>query len=224
MKNKLFYISSFVIILGIGVFVGYWISSNEIMDEQDNQTEIEENISNNEPPNISDINNIEPIAEDNDEAVSVDAVPRERITPSTKLVIQHLYTRENRLVEEEMSPPYYMLDLTREQMEQYTSDYLQSPTDNDIRNEITNYELISFSSSKVVLRKVFNGKYEEYYQVYIDPEKNKIVIENPDGSIREDIDISISALPESEREALKKPGIKVYSEEEILQLIESYSS
>ncbi|TCT17063.1 hypothetical protein EDC18_101359 [Natranaerovirga pectinivora] len=223
MKRKIIYPLSFLFVFAFGFFIAYqiFVPDKEIIDE--NEPAIED-IIDTEMLDIAEAELNEPIVELNSGTVAVDTVRQERITPSTKLVIEYLYLEDNTIVQDEMIPPYYFLDLTRDQLEKYTKDYLGNPTASDQEKDLDNFELVSFSSSKVVLRKVYDSGYKNYYQVYIDPERNIIVIENPDGSIREDINAEVNALGEEERESLKKPGRKVYSEEELLHLIESYSS
>jgi hypothetical protein len=229
-QKRIIYLFSFLAIAILGFFVTYHIFlSNEEQEAAEENNEMVDVLENDNDealdlPAIGEMTPIEPLAENINGPVTVDTVQEERITPSTKLVIQSLYSKDNRLVEEEMIPPYYFLDLTRDQIENYTKDYMESPQESDIFKEIMSFELISFSSSKVVLRKVFNTEYDGYYQIYLDESQNKLIIENSDGSIREDIDVQVKLLSEEEKRVLEKPGRKVYSEEELLLLIESYSS
>ncbi|TCK98244.1 hypothetical protein EDC19_0664 [Natranaerovirga hydrolytica] len=220
MKKKFIYpiglLSIFILVFIVAYQVIIFNNNNEFLEEEGIESE---------PFDIRQAQHPEPIVDfRNYNSITVDSVNLERITPATKLVMEYVYKEDDRTITQEMIPPFYLQDLTREQVEQYTKDYLMNPTDEDINKSLDNFELLSFSSSKVVLRKVYASGNDKYYSVYIDPDRNVIVIENPDGTIREDINAHINALSEEEQEDLKKPGRKIYSEEELVHFIENYSS
>lgn len=97
------------------------------------------------------IADIEPIAssKDNEDIVSVDTIDVPKILSSTRIEYQNYYTLDNKLeVQKDIEPPYYMLNLTREQVEEFYPDQ----------------QLMAFSSDKVILRKVIED-YSPNYKI-----------------------------------------------------------
>lgn len=239
MKSKLVLTIVLVMVVVNGSLLAYKLYSDinneednnvqSVVDQQAYNKEVElENTKENE--DVEDIlDNIEPIASNNDDdtAIPVEAVKESKITPSTKVVIQNHYLEDDRIVEEEMEPPYYMLDLTRGQVEEYYPEY----------------ELISFSPTKVVLRKIITDEkdwdnyyivkeykgniaiFYDYHKEYKEPELldeasfNNVLEEY----LREIIEVPIDMFGEEEQQMLKE-GISVYGEEELMRLIENYTS
>lgn len=233
-KKSIIYLITFMFIGSIGFYITYRmtyynLTKKDLLQKEklENQKKDSDNIKKTDTKSLT-IETAEPVAENQkqsqEDVLEVDSKNQERINSSTKLVIQHIYKGDNHQEEEELIPPYYLINLTRNQLERYTHDYIENLTEEEKAKQLINFELVSFSSSKVVLKKVYNSNYQDYYTVYIDSQLNKIVIKNPDGSIREILNTPVSILPESERNELIKPGKKIYSEEELLQLIENYSS
>lgn len=185
----------------------------------------------------------EPAPSDNNvsEVVAADTTKPSKITPSTRIVYQYYYTLDDKLVTDECEPPYYLIDMTRQQLEEYYKDW----------------QLISFSSTQVVLRQSINqrdtkgyfiiheygGKIAVFYDYtddfsaafeeavalgqYKDGEENnyfeKFMAQNAEHYLREVVDTPVSVLPTSEQEKLKN-GILVYGEDELIKLLESYTS
>ncbi|PKM96015.1 MAG: hypothetical protein CVU84_04245 [Firmicutes bacterium HGW-Firmicutes-1] len=174
-------------------------------------------------------------------AIQADTLKLSRISPSTRIVYQYYYTMDDKLVTDECEPPYYLIDMTRNQLEAYYTDW----------------QLISFSSDKVVLRKSINerdskgyyiirefeGKmavfydYTEAFEIafqeavavgkYHSDEEALYFVEfihmNKDHYLREILDTPINILSPEEREKLKD-GILVYGDEELIRILENYSS
>lgn len=88
--------------------------------EKDNTAqEKEQDINQLEETNQPEITGIEPIAssKNNDDVVSADTIDEPKIMSSTRIEYQNYYLEDDKLeIEKDMEPPYYMLNLTREQV------------------------------------------------------------------------------------------------------------
>lgn len=174
-------------------------------------------------------------------SIKADTIQLSRITPSTKIVYQYYYLRDDRLVTDEYEPPYYLIDMTRQQLEDYYDDW----------------QIVSFSTDKVILRKSIDEREsEEYYIIkeyegritvfydyreafdiafeeavaagrYNQNEKENCFIEfmslHKEHYLREILDKPISVLTLEEQKSIKE-GLIVYKEEELIRLLENYTS
>lgn len=133
----------------------------------------------------------------------------EKILPSTKLVYQYYYALDQKVMEEESDPPYYLLDMTREQLQEKLSDW----------------ELQLFSDKKVVLRKVLQEKSPHHYYLVGVYDGCIAVFYDINGEwvLREITATPISVLPHEEQKKLEQ-GIPVYGEEELIRILEDYTS
>lgn len=174
-------------------------------------------------------------------AVKTDTTKLSRISPSTRIVYQYYYTKDQKLVTDEYEPPYYLIDMTRQQLENYYNDW----------------EIISFSTEKVILRKSIDKRNSDGYYIikeydghitvfydyseafelafeeavasgkYKQNEKDKYFNEfmnmHKEHYLREIIDTPMTILPLDEQESIKE-GIIVYGDEELIRILENYSS
>lgn len=230
-------VTSIVVLAFLVLFSAYEITKFYI----DNNENVSEDIY-----NTSDVNNAnafidEAIDDLNYETVEVDANEMAKVTLSTRIVYQEYYINDGKIDESESEPPYYLIGLTREEVEAYYTDW----------------ELIAFSSNKIVLRKNIEQmhtagyyiikEYKEqicvyYYYINDFAEAFEEVLDSGEYSIndeevffiefmeqhedeylREVIDMPISLLSSEERAKLKE-GIIVYGEEELLRILENYTS
>lgn len=180
--------------------------------------------------------------EDDDAVIAVESnLNKAKITPSTRIVYQYYYTVDDKLVEDECEPPYYLLDMTRQDLENYYSDW----------------QVLTFAQDKVVIRKsindrhnqgyfivkIFNDKITVFYNytndfelafeeavaslAYKEEQKdeyfNEFMTLNKDHYVREVLDVPIELLSDEEYRKLSL-GIMVYGNEELISLLENYSS
>jgi hypothetical protein len=128
------------------------IKNNKEVDNnyEDNEKVINEDSEDNVFSN-DELSNIEPIASSNnsEDIVSVDTIDEPKILSSTRIEYQNYYTLDDKLeVQNDVEPPYYMLNLTREQVEEFYPDQ----------------QLMAFSSDKVILRKIIED-YSPNYKI-----------------------------------------------------------
>ena len=139
----------------------------------------------------------------------VDNITVEKITPSTKMVYEYLYKEDNITETVEDVPPYFLIDLTR----------------NDLEANFKDWQVKSFSGREVVLQKALEGESTQHY--IIDEYEGYIGIfyeKDINGSnIKEITDIPLESLPKEEQEKIKN-GIKITGKKELIKFLESYGS
>ena len=137
------------------------------------------------------------------------ASTKQVITENTKLIFRYFYTLDRVTKECMETAPTYLYGLNMEQLADVYKDW----------------EIIRFSSERVIMRTVIEGMSTEVYligesegqvAVYLnDPEKGPI--------LKEKTDIPISVLPKEEIQKIKS-GISVIGEEVLVKLLSDYSS
>ncbi|GMQ60039.1 hypothetical protein AN1V17_44390 [Vallitalea sediminicola] len=230
-SKKILVIASVICIIAISIiavnrFYGYIFNENTaeeqgdgiVLDDNVEKGSIKKNILENKGQDLipednlkEKITEIEPIAssKNNDDVVSVDTVKEPKIMSSTRIEYQNYYTLDDKLeIEKEIEPPYYMINLTREQVEEFYPEF----------------QLIAFSPDKVILRRIIEDRSDKYYVIkryntnigvfhdYRDKGENIDV----DEYLRDTIDIPVNDLVWEEQEKLNS-GIIVYGEEELSQ-------
>lgn len=145
----------------------------------------------------------------NQEEKPVNNITVEKITPSTKMVYEYLYKEDNITETVEDVPPYFLIDLTR----------------NDLEANFKDWQVKSFSGREVVLQKALEGEsiqhyiigeYEGYIGVFYEKDING-------SNIKEITDIPLESLPKEEQEKIKN-GIKITGKRELIKFLESYGS
>lgn len=132
-----------------------------------------------------------------------------KINQSTKMVYEYYYKVDNVTETFEDRPHYFLLNLTRQQLEDTFDDW----------------NVKSFSEKEVVMQKIMDGQssqnyligeYDGYIAVYYEKEIN--------GTKLKDItSVPISSLPLEEQEEIKK-GIKVVGDDKLMEYMSNYES
>jgi hypothetical protein len=132
-----------------------------------------------------------------------------KITPSTKMVYQYYYEQDQKVVEEEAEPPYFLLDFTREELQEKFKDW----------------QIDSFSNQKVVMQKKVQEKSPYHFRIGIYKGYVAVFYDNDTDQpeLRELTETPASSLPEQERKKLEK-GISVYGEDELVRILQDYNS
>lgn len=143
------------------------------------------------------------------EETQVNNVKVAKITPSTKMVYEYFYKDDKITEKVEDVPPYFLIDLTRE----------------DIERDFKNWQVKSFSEREVVLQKVIEGEsvqhyiigeYDGFVAVFYEREIN--------GTRLKDItDIPISSLSQEEQNKIKE-GIKIVGKDELIKFLQNYDA
>lgn len=137
------------------------------------------------------------------------ATKTEKITPSTKMVYRYYYVDDDITEEQEDVPPYFMIDLTLDDMIKYYQDW----------------DIVSFSGKEVIMQKTVAGKsnqryvvgeHDGYVAVFYEEEKDGI-------SLHEVTDTPVSSLTHEEQVRLTD-GISVVGENNLIKVLEDYGS
>ena len=139
----------------------------------------------------------------------VDNITVAKITPSTKMIYEYFYKEDSITERVEDVPPYFLIDLTR----------------NDLETNFKDWQIKSFSSKEVVLQKTIQGEstqhyiikdYDGYIGIFYEKEINGT-------NLKEITNIPLESLPIEEQEKIKK-GIKITGKDELMRFLESYGS
>lgn len=164
----------------------------------------------NQKQNSNIISKNEPIQEQTTQESELAAkVQEDKITPSTKMVYEYYYEDDNKVETLEEVPPYFLIDMTRQSLEENFKDW----------------QIQSFSSKEVVMRKNIKGQsnqhyilgeYEGYVAVFYQKEINGV-------NLKEITDTPVSSLSEDEQARLRE-GISIDGNDELMKVLEDYSS
>ena len=190
-KHVINLIASAIVFSSLGAGAGYLYTSSVYQDN----------------PNI--IAQDEPLIEDFQEEAQNANMQEDKITPSTKIVYRYYYTDDQVMEEQEEVPPYFLLDLTLEDMLKYYS----------------TWEIVSFSAKEVIMQKTVYGP---SHQRYVVGEKDGYIAvfyeEEIEGiSLKEVTEIPINGLSEEDLFRLSE-GIKVIGKDALARTLENYSS
>ncbi|NLK37005.1 MAG: hypothetical protein GX299_02850 [Epulopiscium sp.] len=132
-----------------------------------------------------------------------------KIQPYTQMVYQYYYPQDGITKVQEEVPPYFLLDLTLE----------------DVKRLYEDWQIISFSDKKVIMRRSMDGNSDERYilgqqdgsvAVFYEEEKNGI-------SLHELTKIPVSSLPQEDQERLQE-GIFVLGDENLSKVLADLGS
>lgn len=165
-----------------------------------------------------------------DEPVTVSEVTEEPkpqvITSNTKFVLQTHYIdarNHDELEEKNESVPSDIIAMTREELEDYLTKYMEELPLNEYLNGLLSYELIDFSDDTVILRKTYASDWNEHEFYLCDVEGEVVVYYSDKDTVFEYTGIKTANLGQEEQIRLKI-GYFVADEEELYALLESYSS
>lgn len=139
----------------------------------------------------------------------VNNIKTAKITPSTKMTYEYLYKKDNITEIVEDVPPYFLIDLTRE----------------DLEKNFKDWQIKSFSEREVVMQKSIDaestqhyiiGEYDGFIAVFYEKDINYT-------NIKEITSISLDSLTKEEQEKVKN-GIKITGKDELIKFLEAYSS
>ncbi|MDR1532449.1 MAG: BofC C-terminal domain-containing protein [Clostridiales bacterium] len=132
-----------------------------------------------------------------------------RITGATKMIYEYHYLDDGTTERSEEAPPYFLVNLDG----------------GGLREMFVDWEIVSFSAERVVMRKNIADKVERQYVVGV---LNGYVAvfysQSREGaSLKELLNMPVSALPEAERTRLEK-GIRVIGDEALVRILQDYGS
>ena len=131
------------------------------------------------------------------------------ITENTRLICRYFYTLDRVTKECMETAPAYLYGLDMEQLADLYKDW----------------EIIRFSSERVIMRTVIDGMSTEVYLIGESEGQIAVYLDDPEKGpiLKEKTDIPISVLPEEEIEKISA-GIQVIGEESLVKILSDYSS
>ncbi len=193
-------IAVFIIFICFLIFVGVSIGYSIYNKSEPSKQQLVEN----ESTEITTLDLIENIKE-----TEVNNINIPKITPSTKMVYKYFYKLDNTTEVIEDVPPYFLIDLTRQ----------------DLEKEFKNWQIESFSTSEVVMKTVIEGEsiqhyiigdYDGFVAVFYEKEING-------NNLKEITNIPLESLSIEEQEEIKK-GIKISGKEELIKFLQNYEA
>lgn len=157
-------------------------------------------------------------------SIKTDTQKEQTITQRTKLILQ-IYDRvEGSMREEDESVmPVEYIGLTRTQLEKSLEDYALKPSLKDVEEGFEKYQIMSFSSSRLVLRKVLAPAATQY-KFYLLEENGCITVYYIDKrTVFEYTNILVDTLPSELKEQIKC-GKYVRDEDSLYSFLETYTS
>lgn len=175
----------------------------ESVYQSENQEQIEEVTEN------TDDNTVKTENVDNTEDHLQIVIADNTITESTKMVYQYYYKNEGVMEESEEVPPYFLLGFDFNDMLEYYPDW----------------QIVSFSSKEVVMRKIVEEKNEESFIVTQKDGYIAVYYEDKDEgrTLYEITETPISTLTHEEQVRIND-GIIVKSEYELAKILAEYNS
>ncbi len=133
----------------------------------------------------------------------------EKIMSTTNIVYEYYYTEDGKTERTEEEPPYFLLNLTEKAL----------------ADKLSDWEILSFSTDEVVLRKNVSAKSDQHYIVSDLDGYVAVFYETPINGTRlkEMTNTPIIALSQVEQNRLKE-GIYISGKEELIKILEDYGS
>lgn len=158
-----------------------------------------------------------------DKSAEVNNSEKSTITQRTKLIIEYYNRTKESLVEEESVMPVEYIGMSRKELSEYLEAYSKSPDLEDVLDGFEKYQIMSFSSSQVVLRKISVTAGTEY-KFYLTEEKGCVTIYYIDKkTIYEYTNIVVDGLPDDIQEQVRR-GKYVTDEDALYDFLETYTS
>lgn len=149
-------------------------------------------------------------------------VPIPVMTADTEYVVMNYDMLTGKEQEEQASPPDKYIGITRQKLEAEIQAYEESPSLSDLEKGFQQMELLSFSPSKVVVRKSYERK-EETGFFLLNEDHYVVVYDQSLSYVYMNTGICTRELPQSlQNEIMHMKYIS--SEEELYHFLESYSS
>lgn len=132
-----------------------------------------------------------------------------RIETRTKMVYEYVYPEDGVIESSEEEAPYFLLNMDEEKL----------------RGVFQDWEIKSFSRDEVVMRKVLEGASAQHYIVGVQDGYVSVFYQNPVNgtALKEITNTPVTALSGEEQSRLAQ-GVLVSGEEELIRVLEDYSS
>lgn len=165
---------------------------------------------------------LQQIIEENELAVAA-ATTEETLRATANYVLETRYLQSQTENKEQLAVPGFMVGINREELETFVRGYMEELPVNEYLAGLVSYEIVSFSSGQVVLRKVYDeAKVTD--QFFLCKRGDFIVVYYSDlKTVYEYTEILCSSLPVEEQQALEQ-GFYVKDTQELYSVLEGYTS
>lgn len=154
--------------------------------------------------------------------IEVEAI-EDTVKPSTKYTLEVYNIKENTVTRDSLGTPEFLIGLTRNEVINYLVEYMGKVPLEEYEKGLVSYELVSFSTNEVVLRKTYNSE-DILYRYYIIVLDGFVTVYYSDKvTVYEYTEIKAQSLSEEEQNKLVD-GIYVKDEEELYGILENYTS
>lgn len=159
----------------------------------------------------------------NDAIMAVENANSLTIKPTATYILQTYDIKEDILEENKQNAPEFLVGLTRNQVIAYLNQYMSNVPLEDYEKGLVSFELLSFSSDKVVLKKSYNSDNIQY-KYYLAVQNGVITVYYSDKkTVYEYTDVYVADLTEEEQIELSQ-GKYVKDLDELYGLLENYTS
>lgn len=149
--------------------------------------------------------------------------PKNTVLPTVSYIEETYDMTTGLLNSETKTAPGFLIGMTREELTEYISRYMDNLSLAEYEAGLQAYEVVSFSENRVVLRKTYNAD-KVPYKYYVNISDGMVIVYYSDlKSVFEYTHIPAVDLAEDVRLSLIK-GIYVKDREELYSLLESFSS
>ncbi len=130
---------------------------------------------------------------------------------------------KNELLRNQTTMPSIYLGMTRNDVQNHLTEYMDNLSINDLENGLIQFELIYFSSNCMVLRKTYDTN-ENYHKYFIKFYKGCVTVFYSDQkTVYEYTNISLTSLPPNIAANIIT-GLKIKDEKALFDFLENYSS
>lgn len=157
------------------------------------------------------------------DTVEAGLIPQNTVLPTVSYIEEIYDAATGALDSMEKVAPGFLVGMTREELSEYLTDYMDNLSITEYEEGLLAYEIVSFSEDKVVLRKTYDIT-RNPYKYYVNISDGMVTVYYSDlESVYEYTHIPAVDLSEENRTALIE-GIYVKDREELYSLLEGFSS
>lgn len=155
--------------------------------------------------------------------VLADRVEEAIITRKTSYILETYMLNDNTIEEETLQMPIKFLGYKRKDLIDYLNEYMENLSEEEKEEGLVSFELVSFSSNVIVLRKTFHIKEPEYL-FYLKIERGNVTVyQISDNQVYAYTDIKMVDLPEDVQLEIIN-GKQIENIGELYEFLETYSS
>lgn len=145
------------------------------------------------------------------------------VSPDAEYTLQIYDMATDKTTSRQENIPNAMVGLNRAQVIGYLNDYMQDIPISEYNKGLVSFNLESFASDKVIVKKTYNSQ-AIVYKYYLQNCDNEVVVYYSDKkTVYENTGISVSSLPEEDQTQLKY-GVYIKDDKELASTLESYTS